>query len=159
MDEIELAQRVALVKEARRWNATRFHHRAAKLGHGVDCAHLLLEAHVGAGLAERIKIDFYPCDWHMHRDEEKFLGYVERLLNRVDPEDGEARLDERPDFYARPGNVLLWRYGRTFSHGAIVTEWPRIIHASFPAQCVLEESVMGGILATRPMRQYSFWGR
>jgi cell wall-associated NlpC family hydrolase len=163
MDEIELEQRVAVVLEARSWDGTRFHHMAnvkrqsGDLG-GVDCANLLLEAHAGAGLAERFRPDHYPHDWHMHRDEERFLATLEEYLQRVG--DDELPIQKRdPDFYVRPGNVLIWRYGRTFSHGAIVAQWPRIIHASFPAGCVLEESVMGGILEERPMRVYSFWGR
>jgi cell wall-associated NlpC family hydrolase len=28
-----------------------------------------------------------------------------------------------------PGDIALFRFGRTYSHGAIVTEWPRLIHA------------------------------
>ncbi len=28
-----------------------------------------------------------------------------------------------------PGDIALFRFGRTFSHGAIVVEWPRLIHA------------------------------
>jgi cell wall-associated NlpC family hydrolase len=162
VEDLELDQRVALVREARTWDSTRFHHKAnvkrrgADLG-GIDCANLLIEAHVGAGLAKRFEPEHYPHDWHMHRDEERFAAKLEEYLRRVG--DGELPIRERePDLYIRPGNVLIWRYGRTFSHGAIVTQWPRIIHASFPAGCVLEESVMGGILEERPMRVYSFWG-
>jgi len=164
VDDLELDQRVALIKEARTWDQTRFHHRAnirRSAGGdpgGVDCANLLIEAHVGAGLAERFEPGYYPCDWHMHRDEERFLATLEANLRRVGDDELPIR-DREPGFTVRPGNVLIWRYGRTFSHGAIVTHWPRIIHASFPAGCVLEESVMGGILEERPMRVYSFWGR
>lgn len=28
-----------------------------------------------------------------------------------------------------PGDVAVFRYGRCYSHGAIVTRWPEIIHA------------------------------
>ena len=29
----------------------------------------------------------------------------------------------------RPGDFVLWRFGHTFSHGAIVVAWPTIVHA------------------------------
>lgn len=164
MDEID--QRVALVREARSWNGTRFHHHAAvrpdpaKPGDrgGIDCAHFLLEAYVGAGLIARFEAEHYPADWAMHRDEERFLAKIEEHAARVDLSEEPIRA-RGPDFRVLPGNVLIWRHGRTFSHGAIVTGWPMIIHASFPAGCVLEESVMGGILEEKPMRVYSYWGR
>ena len=28
-----------------------------------------------------------------------------------------------------PGDIALFKFGRVFSHGAIVIEWPRLIHA------------------------------
>lgn len=153
----EIDQRVAVVREARRWVGTPFHHHANVIGAGIDCAHLLLEAHCGAGLAPRFDAGAYPHDWHMHRDEERFLAKLEEYLHRIDED--ERSIGERPaEFRARPGDVLIWRYGRTFSHGAICSLWPMIIHASFPARSCLEESVMGGILEERPMRVYSFWG-
>jgi cell wall-associated NlpC family hydrolase len=158
MDELELDQRVALVKSARLWLGTPFHHFAAVRGAGIDCAHLLLEAHVGAGLGERFAPEHYPHDWMLHRNEERFLATLERYLIRVG--DGEESIRDRgADFRVRPGNVVIWRFGRTFSHGAIVSQWPNIIHASFPAGTCLEESAMGGILEEKPMRVYSFWNR
>ena len=43
----------------------------------------------------------------------------------------------------QPGDVMLFRVGRCYSHGAIVTrEQPlTVVHASFPAGVVLEEVV------------------
>lgn len=159
----EIGERIALVREARSWIGTRFHHaanckRSGLDPGGIDCANLLLEAHFGAGLAERFQPEPYPADWHMHRNEERFLAKLEEYLERIG--NGELSIRERgPDFRVLPGNVLIWRYGRTFSHGAIVSEWPRIVHASYPAECVLEENLYGGILERRPMRIYSLWGR
>jgi cell wall-associated NlpC family hydrolase len=153
----EIAERLACVQSAQRWIRTPFHHHSNVLGHGIDCAHLLLEAHAGAGLIERFEAEAYPHDWHMHRDEERFLAKIEEYAPRVD--DSEASINERgPDFRVLPGNVLIWKWGRTFSHGAIVSLWPDIVHASFPAGCCLEESVMGHPLAEKPMRIYSYWG-
>lgn len=154
MDEFD--QRAALVAEARRWVGTPFHHHAAVLGAGIDCAHLLIEAHAGAGLAPRFDPEAYPHDWHLHRDEERFLAKLEEYLGRVDSD--ERPIAERGEgFRVMPGDVLIWRYGRTYSHGAICSLWPSIVHASFPAEACIEESVMGGLLEEKPVRIYSFW--
>ena len=155
MDDLE--ERLAVVRSARRWIATPYEHHAAVLGAGVDCARLLVEAFVGAGLAQDFEVEAYTHDWHLHRNEERYLAKIEEHLSRLD--DDERPIGERgEDFRALPGNVLAWRVGRTFSHGAIVSQWPLVIHASYPARSVVEESVMGGILSEKPCRVYSLWG-
>lgn len=163
MDGREEKQRAALVASARSWNGTRFHHNSAVMrtaDHpgGIDCANHILESHVGAKLAKRFKPGSYPYDWHQHQSEERFLAKLEEHLKRVG--DSEAPLCERgPDFTVLPGNVLIFKFDLCFSHGAIVTEWPMIQHASLPARCCIEESVLGGRLERVPVRVYSFWGR
>jgi len=153
----ETEARDAVVREARRWKATPYLHHAAVLGSGIDCAHFLVEAFVGAGMTDRFEVEAYNHDWHLHRDEERYLAKVEQYLARLD-EDDLPLAERSPSFHVKPGNVLTWRVGRTYSHGAIVTEWPLIIHASFPARAVVEESIEGGIMAVKPMRVYSLWG-
>jgi NlpC/P60 family putative phage cell wall peptidase len=107
--------RDAVVTEAESWIGTPFHHAARVKGAGVDCLMLLAEVYERAGVSDRIEPAFYVPDWHLHRDAER---YMEGLLR-----------------YARPiaapelGDIALFRFGRTFSHGAIVTSWPRLIHA------------------------------
>jgi cell wall-associated NlpC family hydrolase len=163
MDDRETLERAGVVAGATKWIHTRWHHHSAVLCKGedpggIDCAHLLLEAHVDAKLVRRFKAEHYPHDWHMHRDEERFLAKLEQYAKPVG--DSELSIADRgPEFTVLPGNILIWRHGRTFSHGAIVSDWPKIIHASFPAQCCLEESVMGGELERKPCRVYSYWGR
>ncbi|MBN8902827.1 MAG: hydrolase, partial [Rhodospirillales bacterium] len=39
-----------------------------------------------------------------------------------------------------PGDIALWQFGRCFSHAAIVSQWPRIIHAHTRAGVVIEEN-------------------
>lgn len=153
--EIDLRRRI--VEEARSWKATPYHHGAHVKGAGCDCAMLVLESFVGARIVDRPDIDRYTHDWHMHRSEEKYLATVEKYLHRVD--DNELPLVDRgPDFRPAPGDVLVWRIGRTFSHGAIVADFPRIVHAYFPSQQVEEENLNKiRALAIRPMRHYSYW--
>jgi cell wall-associated NlpC family hydrolase len=158
MTRDEAAQRAAVVSAARLWVNTPWKHKAHVLGHGVDCAHHLLETGVRSGMVKRFDPEFYTHDWHWHRDEERFLAAVGQHAAEVG--EGQASIKERGrGFTVLPGNVLLWKNGRTFSHGAIVSEWPMVIHASFPARICLEESVYGGILETSPVRIFSYWGR
>jgi cell wall-associated NlpC family hydrolase len=152
-----MKERLAVVESARRWLGTPYHHRAAVLGVGVDCAQLVLEAFAGAGLEERFDAGPYSHDWHLHRSEEKYLEVVECYMRRVD--DSEASIDSRGySFHCKPADVLMFRVGRTFSHAAIVTRWPYIIHSSYPARMVEEVSVIRTPMAERFMRVYSYWG-
>jgi NlpC/P60 family putative phage cell wall peptidase len=109
-------QRAAIVTEACEWIGTPFHHGARIKGAGVDCLMLLAEVYERAGVTHHIEPPFYVPDWHLHRDAER---YLEGLLHYARP------IEEPP----LPGDVALFRFGRTFSHGAIVTGWPRLIHA------------------------------
>ena len=108
-------KRATVVLEAQGWIGTPFHHAARVKGAGVDCLMLLAEVYQRAGVAGRIEPPFYVPDWHLHRDAER---YMEGLLQYARPVDA-------PD----PGDIALFRFGRTFSHGAVVTCWPRLIHA------------------------------
>lgn len=57
----------------------------------------------------------YNPDWHLHQSEERYLAGMERLSHQV----------EKPE----PGDIALYRFGRTASHGAIVIDDDLIIHA------------------------------
>jgi cell wall-associated NlpC family hydrolase len=156
---VSVPERLNVVESSRRWLGTPYHHRASVLGAGVDCAQLVLEAFVGAGLEERFDPGEYNRDWHLHRSEERYLEFVERYMTWVDQSYGEDKLSLRPKtFVCKPADVLMFRVGRTFSHAAIVTRWPYIIHAYFPARMVEEVSIIGTPMAERPMRVYSYWG-
>lgn len=104
-----------MVREARSWLHTPYHHRARVKGAGVDCALLLAEVYHAVGLIPRLDPAAYPADWHMHRDVER---YLQQVLEFAVPTDTP-----------RPGDVVLYRFGRCVSHGAIVVEWPMVIHA------------------------------
>jgi cell wall-associated NlpC family hydrolase len=110
------ASRAALVAAAERWLRTPYQHSARLHGVAVDCVNLLCAVYEEAGLTDYVEPGFYRSDWMLHRAEERFLmGILEARLHEV----------ARP----LPGDIALFRYGRCFSHGAIVVEWPRVIHA------------------------------
>ncbi len=133
--------RRAVVEEARGWIGTPFHHEARVKGAGVDCLMMLAEVYERAGVVGPIAVPYYPADWHMHRDVER---YMEGLL-------GYARPIEGPPL---PGDIALFRFGRTYSHGAIVVEWPRLIHAYWAIGVVWGDATLYP-LRDRPVRFFS----
>jgi cell wall-associated NlpC family hydrolase len=136
-----------VLEEAQGWIGTPFHHEARVKGAGVDCAMLLCEVYERAGLIGRVEIPHYPPDWHLHRDAERFL---ERLVAHAREIAGPPN---GPD--PLPGDVALFRYGRCFSHGAIVVAWPRVVHANFLARAVTWGDATLEPLAGRAVRFFS----
>lgn len=150
MTVTESAQRAAVVAEARSWIGTPYHSCAAVRGAGVDCGMLLVRVFVDAGLVAPFDPRPYPADWHLHRSEERYLGFV---FDRA----GEVA---RP----QPGDVMVLRFGRCYSHGGIVTNADplTIVHAYHPARRVLEEIVSGSSVLSEPgrgRRFFSFWAK
>lgn len=141
---LEAMQIAAVIQEARSWIGTPWHHRANVKGAGVDCARLLIEVYANAGVIEWFDPGDYPPDWHCHRSEELFANIVLRFAMEYDPQE-VAQL---------PGDVVLWRYGRCFSHGGIVTRWPSVVHAFAPYRMVDETPVPGSPLDGREMRAF-----
>ena len=150
MIESEIAQRAAVVAEARSWIGTPYHNCADIKGVGVDCGMLLVRVFVDCGLCPPFDPRPYPIDWHLHRSEERYLDFVfDRSAEVAEPQ---------------PGDVMVLRYGRCYSHGGIVTRSApvTIVHAFHPARCVLEEPVeQNGVLndPERKPRFFSFWGK
>jgi cell wall-associated NlpC family hydrolase len=105
-------QRAAVVAEALTWINTPYHHHARVKGVGVDCAQLLCAVYEACGLVPHIDPGNYAHDWHLHRGEEVFIGWLEKVGAR------EVRAPVRP----APGDVALFKYGRAYSHGGIVVE-------------------------------------
>jgi cell wall-associated NlpC family hydrolase len=122
-------------------------------GAGVDCLTLLAEVYAEAGLVERVPIPHYPHDWHLHQSEERYLNGILYYMHEV----------ETP----LPGDVVLWKFGRCFSHGAIVVNWPDVIHAYVGSAVTLENAERATWLANigegtergkvRPKKFFSLW--
>jgi cell wall-associated NlpC family hydrolase len=129
---------VALAKE---WLGTPYHHMGRIKGAGVDCAMFPLEVYRAAGLLPGLDIPFYPHDWHLHRSDEIYLKIVESLATEVQ--------------WPLAGDFVLYRFGRTWSHGAIVLDWPLIIHAVAGRGVILSDGEREGILVGRKHRFFS----
>jgi hypothetical protein len=136
------------------WVGTPYADCAAVKGEAVDCAYLLLEVYVEAGLIERFDPGPYAPDWMMHRDEERYLQTVQRFAKR------ELEAGDVPG----PADVVVWKFGRCYSHGAIVTAWPYAVHA-YSKSSIVEESNVAVETdlqfmrdgKPRPRRAFSLW--
>ncbi len=126
MNPVEATQRSRVVAIARSWLRTPYHHHARIKGVGCDCLTLLAEVWEEAGLVRKIDIPQYSSDWHLHHSAEL---YFDGLLQYVHEIPGPPQ----------PGDIALWKIGRTFSHGSIVIEWPQVIHA-YIGRCVMLEN-------------------
>ncbi|HEU5231963.1 MAG TPA: NlpC/P60 family protein [Terriglobales bacterium] len=128
---------------ARSWLGTPYHHMGRIKGVGVDCAMFPLEVYREAGLIGDIEIPFYPPDWHLHRSEEIYLKIVQ-----------QRALELRGHAPPEPGDFVLYQFGRTWSHGAIVVDWPVIIHAVVQHGVILSEGENDGMLVGRKRRLF-----
>ena len=132
-----------MVAEAMTWLRTPYHHRGRVKGAGVDCAQILILVYAACGLIENFDPGHYSSDWMLHRSDEHYLAGVLKYAHPV----------KRP----QPGDMALFRFGRTVSHGAIVIEWPLVIHAHMNARMVTLAEGDNGDLEGRLHGFYSLW--
>lgn len=136
--------RAAIVAEARTWIGTPYHHHARLRGVGVDCAQILIAVFEACGLVRNVQVGDYAREWHMHRSEEMYAEWLDVYGTRIeDPQ---------------PGDVALFRFGRTFSHGAIIVGGAlatdlEMVHA------YVNRGVIGSRLTEDPLqgRPVQFW--
>jgi cell wall-associated NlpC family hydrolase len=144
------AQRAAVVTEARSWIGTPYHNCADIKGVGVDCGMLLVRVFVDLKLCPPFDPRPYPVDWHLHRSDERYLGFIfDRSAEAAEP---------------LPGDVMVFRYGRCYSHGGIVTAAAplRIVHAYYQARMVIEDEVARNAVLADPARKprfFSVWAK
>lgn len=110
-----------IANAAIRWLGTPYQNNAMVRGVGVDCAYLLVAAVVESGLMpkDKLNIEDYSNEWHLHHSEEKYLKYVEQVADKVDLENDILEI----------GDFLLYQFGRCISHGAIYIGNGLVIHA------------------------------
>lgn len=118
-----------VIREAMTWLGTPWHHRGRVKGVGVDCAQFLALVYEAAGAIAPVPEQHYPVDWHLSREEPRFLAEVRRHAVPV------------PEASALPGDVAMFNFGRHAAHGAIVLAWPRIVHAYVNERAVVVSHV------------------
>lgn len=150
--DVEAEQRAKVIAEARSWIGTPYHNCADLKGVGVDCGMLLVRVFVDTGVTAPFDPRPYAPGWHMHHSEERYLGFItDRCAETFEP---------------KPGDIVLFKFGRCYSHGGIiVSDTPvRIVHAigaGGKAGAVTEEIVSRNVAlhkASREPRYFSYWG-
>ncbi len=144
--------RADVVAEARTWLGTPYHLAADVKHHGVDCAMLLLRIYADLGMIEPFDPRPYSSDWMLHRSEEVYLRLVTKRARAITIDEADA------------GDVVLFRYGRCFSHGGIISARKplTIIHAFRSARQVVEDRVdnLAEMKKRMGTAQFaSYWGR
>ncbi len=147
---LEAEQRRRAVREARSWVGTPYHPQGDVKGTGVDCGMLLVRVFVDSFLCDPFDPRPYADDWYLHRSEERYLGFIFDRTKEVAA--------------ALPGDVMVFRYGRCYAHGGIVTKASplTIVHAFQPALLVLEEEVARSpalCAAARAPKFFSLWAK
>ena len=155
----EASERAAVVAEALSWQGTRYLPRGQRKivrndsggiadPGGVDCASLLMCVFTNASAVSGLVLPDYPPDWHWNRAAERYLGAVLEHASEI------------PESQAQPGDIVLYRYGRTFSHGAIIVTpgWPAIVHALSSSGFVNQDVGTGGAWGGLPRRFFTLWG-
>jgi cell wall-associated NlpC family hydrolase len=139
-----LSIREQIVQEARTWLGTPYHHCADVKGAGVDCAMILVRVYAACGL---LPASFdprpYSPQWHLHRGEELYQAWI-------------AAAGAIETGSPRAGDVGLWKFGRAYSHAAILVDSGagEIIHALKDAGRVTLGAVYEQPLAGRACKWY-----
>lgn len=144
----EQEQRAAVIAEAVTWLRTPFRDQSCCKGAGVDCCYLIKAAYENSGVHPNLDIGFYSPQIMLHTDRET---YIEGILANGGHEITEAEV--------KPADIVLYRVGRIFGHGAIVVDWPtRIIHATRLLNGVgYSDTTRDKWLSLRERRFFSFW--
>jgi cell wall-associated NlpC family hydrolase len=140
----EAAKRAEIVAEALSWERTPYHPHAAMKGIGTDCAMFPAACYFACNLVPELKPE-YTQDWMLHRDEEQYLAWVT-------PYAREITRDE-----LGPGDFCIWKFGRVYSHGAIVIEPPEVIHALIRCGVVRGNIDRDVDLVSRPVRFFTLF--
>lgn len=133
--------------EALSWLRTPYHFEARLKGVGVDCGTFLLCVFEACGYLGRVDVGHYSQQHHLHSSEEKYLGWVSKFSHEV------------PESEAGPGDVVMYRVGRCFSHGSIVISWPdRIIHSVYRQGVILSHGTNESLIQGRARKFFSVFG-
>jgi cell wall-associated NlpC family hydrolase len=139
----EPQQRQAVIAEALTWLGTPYHHHGRLKGVGVDCGQSLCAIYEAAGVTAPIDPGTYSTAWHLHRSEELYVQWLERV--------GAVRTEQ-----PHAGDVALFRFGRTFSHGGVLVDARTVLHA-YVHQAVILTRLDEAPLVGRPVQFWTLW--
>lgn len=129
-----------IIREAESWLGTPYHHHGRIKGVGVDCAMLICKVFENVGATPEVDPGFYSSQFGLHRDEEQFISWVEKYGKEV-----EGPVE---------GGIVLFKYGRCFSHGGIIVEGGFFVHAVMKTAMVIKSQLSEPEYAERQMKFY-----
>ncbi len=139
-------KRARIVEIAKQWLNTPYHPEGRVKGAGADCAMMpLYVGHEAGVLAVIPEIPHYPVDWAVHNNTPLYLDLVERVVR----ENGLSFVEPPPERVPLPGDFMLFHFAHTYSHGAIVIEWPLCIHAHIRCGIVYVDALQNPLLAQK----------
>lgn len=149
-------KRQEVVRTAKTWLGTPYHHQARVKHAGADCAMFPLAVYQECGvLPASFRAPEYSVQWHLHRSEEKYLEALAPVMREIT---GSAiysgsgdllQVTPEPILKPLPADFVIFKFGRAFSHGAIVVKWPIIIHSYIPHGVLLSDAERDGELIGR----------
>lgn len=147
---LEQTQRKSVVAEAISWLRTPWHHMGAVKGVGVDCGQMVAKVFIEVGLVEEFSTGYYSMQHHLNREEEMIIAIVERFAVPI------------PEEAIKPGDIVLYKFGKTFSHLGIIVDWPLIVHAFVRTNVEYADGIKYPFLdkEDNPLERcfYSYWG-
>ena len=148
MTEDEMRERSAVVNEARSWVGTPYHDGGRLKGVGVDCGQILILTYANVGLIKDFDTGYYAPQHHLHSNDEVYLDFVKRYAHEVIGP-------------PKPGDIVMFKFGKVFSHGGVVLDWPRIVHTLRPGGTVIDNVELCALgpraLARLPRKYFSLW--
>lgn len=148
-DMSESTERALVLKVAHEWLRTPYVHASQIKKVGCDCGTFLIGVYAEAKLIEWFKPKPYTPDFMLHKTDPAYLNLV---LDRC-KEIGESE--------ARPADLVMWKIGYLYAHGAIIDHqgWDRIIHAYKEVGHVTQDHGLGGRWGNKPRRFFSYWAK
>ncbi len=115
----ELEVRKKVVEEAKSWVGTPHRHYTMKKGLGVDCGLFIMSVYDSLGMIKAKMPEFYPHDWAYHKPVgEVFLDIIKKYS------------DEIPKEQLKLGDMIVYKFGKCISHGAILIEGNMVVHSA-----------------------------
>ena len=147
----EQKERDAIVARALTYLRTPYHSHGKIKGVGVDCLTFLACVCADEGFLLDPEIPHYSPTFMLHKSDEKYIEGLKKYTREV----------ETP----LTGDIAIWKFGRCFSHAAIVVQWPRIVHAYMGSGVILEDVNkadwlrLKGNNIPREVKFFSYWGK
>lgn len=151
MRPTEAEERARVAALARGWIGLRYYHGQRLRGVGGDCTFFVC-VYEDAGLIPTTEIPSYSPQAHLHSEAAVYEGIIRRYGLPVE--------------VSGIGDIVLYRFGRTYSHGGVIIDpgrWaggetpPLIVHGDMEAQAILLAEGDGGRLADAPRRFFTLW--